>query len=854
MSYRSARCLYSPYTLFTNAKNGPEANYKGITFDEIVLLAETPQRRSKEKASFFIPSDYLGHDGRSHAPQREHGQFWYLTLDIDNNNISEEVLKPALQKVIGDGVCLIYSTSSASTENRKWRALVPLGSPLLGIDFEQTQDAFFDLLEEEEETIICDRALARTGQPVYLPNVPPDRRSEDGSPLYYRHFLIGDGPTALDPDHRIVIRREENRAEQALIEAEIAGERTALAANSANNGALSPIEAFNATNSIEALLIKYGYGRNGEAAWQSRYQTSNSYATINFNTYWVSHSESDRKEGIGHTKCVDRRVANRRFKSRSQFCWGDAFDLFVHYEHGGDFDAAIKSVAAQRRSAAITQLIISSGKIGLENSSTETSPEDQPSLYNKANAPPDLSDDQLAIELGLAGFDREALYVKSWGKWLFWNGAIWAVDEKNWSMTLVRQFLRAKAEQLLKWLENLESKVSDKKFGDAKKWTKVQALRLRSAVTISAILRLAASNPSTAASAEQFDADPNILATPTGTVDLRTGDLRESQQADFATKMTAVGPAGKGSRPELWLRFLDRIFNGDTEVIAFIQRAAGYALTGSTAEHKLLFLYGTGRNGKSVFLNTLMGIWGPYARRAAASVFLDKMHEGHPTEVAGLRGARLVIGSELPAGKTWNEAVIKDLTGGDTLTARHMRQDFFDFKAQFTLMIAGNHQPAIRGVDEAIRSRIVLVPFEVTIPEEERDPELEAKLMQEWPEILRWCIKGTVEWYKQGLNPPHKIRVASDEYIDDEDLIGRYIEDRIVMDPNGRVSTQALRSDFKNWSTSQGIREWSQTAVTKAIKETGRFKTYKSGNERGFEGFRLRTTDQHETLNQFRLR
>ncbi len=464
-------------------------------------------------------------------------------------------------------------------------------------------------------------------------------------------------------------------------------------------------------------------------------------------------------------------------------------------------------------------------------------------LADDEDARPDLSHDQLAIELGIAGFDADALYVKLLGKWYIWNGFLWVVDERHAVMTLTRKFLREKANQLLEWAQDLleaaDSDAEQKAAEKAHRWAEREATRLRNKETVTAVLNLATSNPSSSATPEQFDAKPELLSTPIGSVDLCTGEPRDPKRTDHATKSTAVGPADSGSSPTLWLSFLDRIFKGDAELIAFIQRACGYALTGSVVEHKLLFLYGTGRNGKSVFLNTLMGILHQYARRAPTSLFLKKAHEGHPTEVAGLQGARLVVGSELPAGKIWDEAVIKSLTGGDVLTARFMRQDFFDFLPQFTLMIAGNHQPAIRGVDEAMRARMVLVPFEVTIPEEERDTELESKLQGEWSEILSWCIEGAVEWYKQGLNPPDKVIDASTEYLENEDLIGLFLEERTIEDATERVSNQDLARDFNSWTSTQGIHAWSQTAITKAVKETGRFETYKSGNDRGFVGVKL---------------
>ena len=274
-------------------------------------------------------------------------------------------------------------------------------------------------------------------------------------------------------------------------------------------------------------------------------------------------------------------------------------------------------------------------------------------------------------------------------------------------------------------------------------------------------------------------------------------------------------------------------------MIAFMRRAAGYALTGSTREHRLLFLYGTGRNGKSVFLNTLLGMLSDYSRRAPSSLFLDARNESHPTSLAGLMGARLVVGSELPPGKTWNESIIKDLTGGDVVTARFMRQDFFDYLPQFTLMIAGNHQPSFRGIDEAIRARVCLVPFEVTIPEDERDPELENKLRDEWPEILRWAIGGAVEWQTQGLNPPERVLAASEEYFESEDLFGQFLAEITVEDKMGKITSKQLYNAYQSWAVGCGLNPWSTTVFGKAMKERG-FKPTHTAKARGYSGLKLR--------------
>lgn len=462
----------------------------------------------------------------------------------------------------------------------------------------------------------------------------------------------------------------------------------------------------------------------------------------------------------------------------------------------------------------------------------------------RSNAPDDLdlSQDALASDLGRRSWDRNARHVASWGKWLFWTGTRWEVDERLDHLTRTRAYLREAAQELTDWAERKAPAADAEKAGDGdrlRRWAKETAKNMRSKNTVAAVESLARSNRASVASANAFDADRLLLGTPGGTVDLRTGELRQAERSDMITKLTACAPAGGGSRPERWVTFLHEIFNGDADLVAFMQRAAGYALTGLTTEHKLLFLYGTGRNGKSVFLNTLTHIWADYARRGAAETFLNTQGEKHSTGLAGLQGARLVAGSELPVGKTWDESVIKDLTGGDRMTARYMRGDFFDFDPQLTLMIAGNNQPSFRGVDEAIRARVVLVPFLVTIPPEKRDKGLSDKLKAEGPEILRWAIDGALQWQEQGLNVPAKVVVASTEYMDAEDTLGQFLTDETQTVAGHFVSAQDLHFRFAQWCESQGLKAWTQLTLIKEIKSRG-FEPAKSNGRRGLKGLKIR--------------
>ncbi|MGD7248220.1 phage/plasmid primase, P4 family, partial [Ralstonia pseudosolanacearum] len=221
--------------------------------------------------------------------------------------------------------------------------------------------------------------------------------------------------------------------------------------------------------------------------------------------------------------------------------------------------------------------------------------------------------------------------------------------------------------------------------------------------------KIARSDPKHAATADEWDADVWALNTPGGVVDLRTGQLRPHRREDRMTKVTTATPRGRnGEGCPAWLAFISDITGGNTDLAAYLQRVVGYCLTGVTSEHALFFLYGTGANGKSVFVNVLATILGDYAANAPMDTFMEARGDRHPTELAGLRGSRLVSSIETEQGRRWNESKVKAITGGDKVSARFMRQDFFDYLPQFKLLIAGNHKPAIRNVDEAMKRRLHL--------------------------------------------------------------------------------------------------------------------------------------------------
>jgi putative DNA primase/helicase len=343
-------------------------------------------------------------------------------------------------------------------------------------------------------------------------------------------------------------------------------------------------------------------------------------------------------------------------------------------------------------------------------------------------------------------------------------------------------------------------------------------------------------------SVAQWDRDPWMLNTPGGLVHLKTGATRPGRPEDYCSKITAVAPLPGPYRPDsspLWLKFLNRATQGDRDLENFLQRMAGYCLTGITREHALFFFYGTGGNGKGTFMNAVRGAMGDYATTAAMDTLMATDMVRHPTELAGLQGARMVLMSEPEEGGRWAEAKVKSLTGGDELRARFMRQDFFTFIPQFKPVIAGNHKPGLRTPDVAMRRRMNLILFTAEITPEEKDDMLGDKLRLEWPAILSWMIEGCLEWQRCGLCPPKVVTDATDEYMAGEDKIGRWIGDCCLVDATKWTSTVSLFASFTKWAEDGGEHGGPQYKFAMALETRG-FKKERHGYVRGFLGLGVR--------------
>lgn len=446
--------------------------------------------------------------------------------------------------------------------------------------------------------------------------------------------------------------------------------------------------------------------------------------------------------------------------------------------------------------------------------------------------PIEYSDGALASRLARLHVS-DIRYVAGGLGWIAWDGVKWARDTAKRNVAYAREVC---------------SKASNEAVNSGMPNAKAEriAARCASYPVIRNVASLAETDPVMQVSTDQLDADIYLLNCRNGIVDLRTGALLPHDRSKLCTKVTAVEVDFERSCPQ-WNAFLNEACNGDMELKAYLQRLAGYSATGSTKEHVLAFAHGSGGNGKGTFLGALGAILGDYSTVASADVFLASNQQRHSTELAALMGARLVHAQEIDPSRKWDEAKVKSLTGGDAISARFMRQDNFTFTPQFTLIIAGNTKPEITNVDDAMRRRMHLIPFE-TKPAR-KDMDLPDKLKEEYPAILAWVVEGAKMWLAEGLNPPSAVLRATEDYLSGEDALGRWIEERCVAGVELEMSTTEAFEDFRDWCKEENEakgRDWSQRKFSSEMKIKGYEITRDKGTrtKRVFRGLELLIGDE----------
>ena len=318
---------------------------------------------------------------------------------------------------------------------------------------------------------------------------------------------------------------------------------------------------------------------------------------------------------------------------------------------------------------------------------------------------------------------------------------------------------------------------------------------------LNAMIKAAESEPGIPVAPAQLDRSNWLFNTRSGTIDLRTGEIRPHFRNDFITRVSPIDYCREpGDDCPVWEGFISQILMERPNLIGFIKRLLGYCLTGSVSEQILPIFYGVGANGKSTLLNVMLHILGEYGMKAPPDLLMAKRNESHPTERADLFGRRFIVANETEDGRRLAEALVKDLSGGDRVRARGMHQNFWEFSPTHKIILATNHRPSIRGTEHAIWRRIRLVPFDVVIPDEDQDKLLVEKLQAEVPAILRWLVSGCLEWRRGGLGFPDEVRSATDEYRQAEDLFGDFIANCCIVASSMRVSASDLLEEYKEFT------------------------------------------------------
>jgi putative DNA primase/helicase len=409
----------------------------------------------------------------------------------------------------------------------------------------------------------------------------------------------------------------------------------------------------------------------------------------------------------------------------------------------------------------------------------------------------------------VAQHGTDVRWVPAWSKWLLWDESRWRIDETLDVMRLAHDTVR-----------RMYVEVGELPSLDARKDLTKHAVRSEADAKLRAMLDQVKAQPGIAITPAMLNRDPWLLACENGTIDLRTGQLKAHERDDLMTKVVPCAYA-PGAECFRWEAFLSRVLAGNQELIDFVQRAVGYSLTGLTSERALFFLYGSGANGKSTFLEICRALLAGYASQADFTTFLERKGDGPRNDIARLFGARLVTSSEVGEGKKLNESLVKTLTGDETVTARFLHAEFFEFKPAFKLWLAANHKPVIRGTDNAIWDRIRLIPFTVAIPADERDRNLGAALMRELPGILAWAVGGAVLWHQHGLGTASSIREATDSYRRESDALGAFIEERCELNPLQEEPASTLFAAWDTWCSQSGEFKGNARSFGQALDERG---------------------------------
>jgi putative DNA primase/helicase len=431
--------------------------------------------------------------------------------------------------------------------------------------------------------------------------------------------------------------------------------------------------------------------------------------------------------------------------------------------------------------------------------------------HNPANPDPQLAPQHTDLSNAqrfVADHGATSRYCTAKDRWLVWDGSRWRWDDTEAVVASAQQTVEGMLAEAMV-VQNYQQRLSDGKH----------AIYSGHRARIDAMLYLARTY--LAVRVEDLDADPLLFNVANGTLDLRTGELKPHDPAQLITKLSPIAYDPNTECP-VWTKFLDDITAGDQDLIAYLRRAIGYSMTGNTCEHVFFMLYGSGTNGKSTFIEAIRSVFGDYSKASAFTTFMQQQSPSAPrNDLAALAGARFVTATESDDGNILAEAFLKQVTGGDKVTARFLRQEHFEFTPSFKLWLSTNHRPNIRGTDNGIWRRIKLIPFTVRIADDKIDRGLPEKLKAEAPGILAWCVVGLRDYLTQGLAEPDCIKNATNDYRGDEDPVGKFLMTQCTMRPLAKMQARVLFTAYTNWATNNNERTMDERRFARSMMERG---------------------------------
>jgi P4 family phage/plasmid primase-like protien len=397
---------------------------------------------------------------------------------------------------------------------------------------------------------------------------------------------------------------------------------------------------------------------------------------------------------------------------------------------------------------------------------------------------------------------------------MFWDGKTW---RRDWNASIVRNLAGNLIESIYR--EGSDFINDGAAFAS---WARTSAKQ----TTINNAINLASDFPDIQLPEMAIDGDCMVCGfnKAKNVINLKSGEIRDAEMGDYVTRSIGVSEIGDANKALRWMRFLDEVFNGDAELIDWIKRFFGYCMTGRMDEQFFVFLYGFGANGKSVFVEILSRLSAEYSRNIQPETLMmqSKTGSGASPDIARLAGARVVTANETESGKSLAESLIKQIVGGDTMTARENYGQPFEFRPVCKLVFAGNHKPVIRSVDNGIWRRVRMIPFARVFSPGERDPKLIDKLIHELPHIAAWAIDGCLEWQRRGLHDiPAAIAGSTSEYREEMDILGRWIEERTHSSPNHILTTAKAYTDYREWALGYGYNAITEAAFGRQLSERG---------------------------------